>query len=91
MTYNERRVDYWFKPRRYGSGATPVTWQGWAMIVAFPVACGLMALALFAWLPPALGFILFAILLPATAFAFIAFARKKTDGQWRSRWGGDDR
>jgi hypothetical protein len=22
---------YWFKPRRYGYGATPVTWEGWAL------------------------------------------------------------
>jgi Fe-S cluster assembly ATP-binding protein len=22
---------YWFKPKRYGNGATPVTWQGWAL------------------------------------------------------------
>jgi hypothetical protein len=79
----------WFKPRRYGVGATPVTWQGWTMIVALPVGCLLVTLALFAWLPPIVAFIAFVILLPATVFAFIAFARKKTDGPWRSRWGDD--
>ena len=21
---------YWFKPKRYGYGATPATWEGWA-------------------------------------------------------------
>jgi hypothetical protein len=25
---------YWFKPKRYGYGATPVTWQGWALTLA---------------------------------------------------------
>jgi hypothetical protein len=25
---------YWFRPRRYGYGATPVTWEGWALTVA---------------------------------------------------------
>jgi hypothetical protein len=24
-------AEYWFKPKRYGYGATPVTWQGWAV------------------------------------------------------------
>lgn len=26
---------YWFKRRRYGWGYTPVTWQGWLVIVTF--------------------------------------------------------
>ena len=25
---------YWFKPKRYGYGATPMTWQGWAVTIA---------------------------------------------------------
>jgi hypothetical protein len=28
---------YWFKPKRYGYGATPVTWQGWCATAAFVV------------------------------------------------------
>ena len=27
----------WFKPRRYGHGASPSTWQGWATILAFVI------------------------------------------------------
>ena len=23
---------YWFRPKRYGYGATPVTWQGWVLV-----------------------------------------------------------
>jgi hypothetical protein len=84
------RADHWFKPRRYGAGATPVTWQGWATTAAFPLVCAAMVLALFALMPPVAAFILLAILLPAAAYAFIAFARGKTDGQWDSRWGGDN-
>lgn len=26
---------YWFKRRRYGWGYTPVTWQGWLVIITF--------------------------------------------------------
>ena len=89
MTNDQRKADYWFKPRRYGIGATPVTWQAWMLVAALPVGCALVTLALFASLPPVLAFILFAILLPAAVYAFIAFARRKTDGSWSSRWGGD--
>ncbi len=28
-----KKDDYWFKRRRYGWGWTPVTWQGWAIVV----------------------------------------------------------
>ena len=30
----EEMTDYWFRPKRYGYGATPVTWQGWAVTIA---------------------------------------------------------
>jgi len=26
---------YWFKPKKYGYGATPTTWEGWLVIVFF--------------------------------------------------------
>jgi len=28
---------YWFRPKRYGYGATPVTWEGWALVAGFVV------------------------------------------------------
>ena len=83
-------MDYWFKPRRYGHGASPSTWQGWATIAAFPVVVTLVALALFAWLPPVVSLILFAIFMVAATLGFIAFVRMKTDGEWRWRWGDDN-
>jgi predicted membrane metal-binding protein len=87
VTQREGRMDYWFKPRRYGHGASPTTWQGWATIIAFPVICAAVALALFAWLPPIASVVLFTIFMAAALFAFIAFVRKKTDGEWRWSWG----
>ena len=38
---------YWFKPKRYGYGATPVTWEGWAftgLVVAVIVGAGWLLL-----------------------------------------------
>jgi len=78
---------FWFKPRRYGHGATPSTWQGWAAIIAFPVVVALVALALIWALPDVLGVIAFVIFITAATLGFIAFVRKKTDGEWRWRWG----
>jgi len=82
----EKSTNFWFRPRRYGYGATPVTWQGWAAIVAFPVICAAVALALFAWAPPALSVVLFVIFMALATFGLIAFVRNKTDGEWRWNW-----
>lgn len=80
---------YWFKPKRYGYGATPVTWQGWLVTLVGPAV--FVAAVLFAgrhhelsrplvWLP--LG-----VLLAAMLTWSIIVTRRHTDGEWRWRWG----
>ena len=74
----------WFVPRRYGYGATPVTWQGWAISIAF-ILLALGVITRFKERP----LIEFAILSPATVVLLILTA-KTTRGGWRWRWGEDD-
>jgi hypothetical protein len=80
---------YWFKPRQYGYGVTPVTWEGWALTVVtmFVVVMTSMLAPLFArgnsW-----GIVAFTIDALAIA-AFILISKSKTEGAWRWRWGGD--
>lgn len=74
----------WFVPKRYGWGATPISWQGWAITIGFIV----LALAV------VLGFrdrplVEVAILAPATILLLVVTA-KTTKGGWRWRWGSDD-
>jgi hypothetical protein len=80
---------YWFRQKKFGYGATPSTWQGWALAVASCVA--LFGVVLFG--PAirdntlrALWMILgaAAILVPFTFLASI-----KTEGGWRWRNGKD--
>ncbi len=85
-------MTYWFKPKRYGLGATPANWKGWFatfgfIAIAYAFLAGLVAYrseltvgAVIAW---AAGFV-------AIEFAFIWIAWKKTDGAWRWRGGSDD-
>jgi hypothetical protein len=80
-------TDYWFKPRRYGHGASPSRWQGWATIFAFVIIFPLVALALIWAMPNLWGIIAVVIFVLAATLGFIAFVRKKTDGEWRWRWG----
>jgi hypothetical protein len=80
----------WFKPRRYGYGATPIAWQGWALTFGF-----LVAVVIWAWLClghtdaelSAWNFVAFfageAILVAALWIVSI----RTTDGEWRWRWG----
>jgi hypothetical protein len=83
---------YWFKPRRHGYGATPVTWQGWVVALA---AVAVMALASLLILidpenvSPA-RWIAYAATIGITVAAVWVIAERKTDGVWRWRWGRDD-
>ena len=77
----------WFKPKRYGFGATPVTWQCCAVTFAtllamVGVSVGLRLTERHYW---AIALI-FAFDALALAFLFMV-CRRKTEGEWRWRWG----
>ena len=74
----------WFAPKRYGYGATPVTWQGWALTFGFVALSVLLALALHNR-----PLQLIAIMVPLTV-GFCVICALTTRGGWRWRWGGDD-
>ena len=79
---------YWFKPKRYGYGAMPVTWQGWAVITAAVAAIVLAALLILdhhARSPQTL-IAFFAVEAMILAVLWV-ICRHKTDGEWRWRWG----
>ena len=79
---------YWFRPKRYGYGATPVTWQGWALVAAAVLAIAATVLLIrphgeqdpWAW------FAFFGIEALILAALWV-ITRRKTDGEWRWRWG----
>ena len=78
---------YWFKPKRYGYGATPTTWQGWVLtigIVLTMVAVSL-SLRLTDQSPWALAALVAFDVMALGALAIISY--RKTDGEWRWRWG----
>jgi hypothetical protein len=76
---------YWFKPREYGYGATPVTWEGWA-VTAVTVFIIVMASMLAPVLGRGMSGGLTAFIVDVLAIAaFILISRQKTDGEWRWR------
>ena len=85
-------TEYWFKPKRYGFGATPSNWKGWALTLGF--AAIIIALGPIL-IPPVhaheqphpLAFMGASFVL-LVLFCFITW--RKTEGGWRWRWGDDD-
>ena len=76
---------FWFKPKRYGYGATPVTWEGWALVAAF-IAIAVAIASLPQLRESALGW----IGLIAATLVLIGVSYVKTDGQWHWSWGSNE-
>jgi len=80
-------TQYWFRPKRYGYGATPTTWQGWALILG--VVAAMVAVSLYLRLTEPHYWAL-AVLVAFDVFALatlLLVARRKTEGGLRWRWG----
>jgi hypothetical protein len=80
-------AEYWFKPKRYGYGATPVTWQGWAVTLGTVLA--IVAASLYLRLTAKSPWTLAALLMfdAAVVSALVIISYRKTEGEWRWRWG----
>ena len=72
---------YWFKPRRFGLGATPTTWEGWLVVFLFL----LWVVYLVANTGPESS--AYMPLMVIAIVLLIIVSKKKTKGQWKWRWG----
>ena len=73
---------YWFVPKAFGFGATPVTWQGWALTIGFAV---LLVLDI-RFMPELIARVGVGV---ALTVAFLTICIRKTQGGWRWHWGFD--
>jgi hypothetical protein len=82
-------TQYWFRPKRYGYGATPTTWEGWVVTFAFAavLAVSIVAVELLAGPTNFSGWLIWVLLVATATWWFVAFSRRRTDGEWRWRWG----
>jgi hypothetical protein len=80
---------YWFKQKRYGYGAVPVTWQGWALTLG--TVAVMVAVSLYLRLGVRQDWGLAALIAFDVAALGVLFfvCRGKTEGGFRFRWGGD--
>lgn len=75
------RPGYWFRPKLFGWGAVPVTWQGWLATLA------VVALALPVTLLAARVDMTYLALVVPLVIGFTWLCWVKTDGDWGWRWG----
>jgi hypothetical protein len=86
---------YWFRPKTFGYGASPTTWEGWAMVLGY---CGVVAVVTLAVLIGAepgktavwAQWLMWSVWLVVVGIATAVLAvvsRRRTDGEWRWRWG----
>jgi len=80
-------TEYWFRPKRYGYGATPVTWQGWAVTLAAIVGIVVATIRLTTLSAGNPWFWVSVAVDAAVIAALLTISRRKTEGQWRWRWG----
>jgi hypothetical protein len=84
-------MTYWFKPHRYGIGATPANRKGWLVTVGFMLIVAAFLADLLTRDNLSVELILaWAAAFIAVELLFIWIAWKKTGGAWRRRWGSDD-
>ena len=81
---------YWFKPRRYGFGASPCTWEGWLSTLVFLAAIAVTpALVTRRFADPQLGRIVALLVAAALLAAFVGLCWLKTEGGLRWRKGDE--
>jgi hypothetical protein len=85
-------TQYWFRPKRYGYGATPITWEGWAIVLGFAalMAASVIVMNRFAGVANPAGWLIWAAVVGAGVLWLVQFSRQRTDGEWRWRWGRED-
>jgi hypothetical protein len=84
---------YWFRPRRYGYGAAPATWEGWAVtVVAVGIVIGsIVGMELLVDRSNFTAWMIWAVIIAGVTYWYARIARERTDGEWRWRWGAENK
>ena len=81
---------YWFRQKKFGYGATPNSWQGWAVTVASCVAVFGVILSGPMIRDNLLRGIWIGLGLSVTVLVTVYITYRKTEGGWRWRSGRDE-
>ncbi len=78
---------YWFRPKRFGYGATPTTWEGWALTLGFGLAMAGSIIAMSRWASRSdfWAWMAWAVCVAVAVIVVVKVSRARTDGDWRWR------
>ncbi len=78
----------WFRPKRFGYGATPVTWEGWALTLgsAAIIAGSIVVMNMWVNRSNFIAWMIWAAIALIVVGVVVKVSRAKTDGDWRWRW-----
>lgn len=77
---------YWFRPKQFGYGATPSTWQGWLFTIAGALLIAALAFGVDFVRDNMMRLILVAVGVPLVLIPFLWITHAKTEGGWHWRW-----
>ena len=80
---------FWFAPKRYGYGLTPISWEGWLVTLGL---VGIVVLIAYAnniiTGPPTKREVLFHLIeLIIIIYLFMYYAKNRTNGEIKWNWG----
>jgi len=73
---------YWFRPKKFGYGAAPNTWEGWAVTAAYCLLMWASAAVMVTHLNAHAIVVTSIAAMVAATIALIVIAVMKTDGHW---------
>jgi hypothetical protein len=74
--------EFWFKPKTFGYGATPTTWEGWAVVAVYGVVILACVVAMLVRKESFSTFASSMAVIAVATIALIAVSLQKTDGAW---------
>jgi hypothetical protein len=78
---------FWFKPKKFGYGAAPSTWEGWVVTTAYCVVVWVSAAILATHTGSRTILLSMATAMIVATIALVVIAIWKTDGHWgRNAW-----
>jgi hypothetical protein len=82
-------TQYWFKPKSYGYGATPISWEGWVVTFAAAAVVGgsVVLMNHLVGQSNVAAWLVWAAVIASLTLWFVQLCRRRTDGEWRWRWG----
>jgi hypothetical protein len=74
--------EFWFKPKTFGYGATPTTWEGWAVVAIYSLVVLGCVVAMTVRKDSFSAFVSSMAMIVVATVVLVVVSVQKTDGAW---------